>query len=76
MIVDNFRAHRASRFARDLEMNTRYHAQVAFEGALRDAGFVIIGRRETQNGVNRVYRCRKPAYGIAHQPTSEKSVVR
>lgn len=59
LIVDNFRAHGASRFARDLEMETRYHAPAVFERALREAGFVIEAARETANRVNVVYRCRR-----------------
>lgn len=58
LVIDNFHHHGASRFAADLEMKTRYHAPVAFEQVLQRAGFTIIARRETSNGVNSVYRCR------------------
>jgi hypothetical protein len=61
LIVDNFRAHGASRFAADLEMRTRYHSQTEFERALCQAGFTLESTRETQNHVNVVYRCRRPA---------------
>ena len=59
LLVDNFRAHSASRFAADLEMRTRYHSPAAFACALEDAGFAILARRDTANGVNSVYRCRR-----------------
>ena len=61
LVVDNFRAHGASRFARDLELETRYHEPASFEEALRTAGFTIERTRETRNHVNVVYRCRKAA---------------
>jgi hypothetical protein len=59
LIVDNFRAHGASRFAADLEMKTRYHSDVDFERALRESGFAVEVMHETENRVNVVYRCRK-----------------
>lgn len=59
LIVDNFRAHGASRFAADLEMKTRYHSDADFEDALRDSGFAVEAMHETDNRVNVVYRCRK-----------------
>jgi hypothetical protein len=65
LVIDNFHSHGASRFAADLEMKTRYHAPAAFEQALQRAGFTIIARRGTSNGVNSVYRCRKTAQRVA-----------
>lgn len=59
LIVDNFRAHGASRFAADLEMKTRYHSDADFERALRESGFAVEAMHETQNRVNVVYRCRR-----------------
>jgi hypothetical protein len=59
LIVDNFRAHGASRFAADLEMKTRYHSDADFERALRESGFAIEAMHETDNRVNVVYRGRK-----------------
>jgi hypothetical protein len=59
LIVDNFRAHGASRFAADLEMKTRYHSDTDFEHALRESGFTVEGVQETENRVNVVYRGRK-----------------
>jgi hypothetical protein len=59
LIVDNFRAHGASRFAADLEMKTRYHSDAGFERALRESGFTVEATQETENRVNVVYRCRK-----------------
>ena len=59
LIVDNFQAHGASRFARDLEMTPRYRAEAELVDALQRSGFTIERARETRNHVNTVYRCRK-----------------
>ena len=59
LVVDRFCRPSAERFARDLEIRTRYHGRTEFEAALTKAGFAIVARRETRNGVSDVYRCRK-----------------
>jgi hypothetical protein len=72
LVIDNFHRHGASRFAADLEMKTRYHAPAVFEQALQQAGFAIVARRTTANGVNCVYRCRKapmPPASVGIAPT-------
>jgi hypothetical protein len=68
LIVDNFRAHGASRFAADLEMKTRYHSDADFEQALRESGFAVEAMQETDNRVNVVYRCRKLDRGCLARP--------
>ena len=67
LIVDSFRAHGASRFAKDLEMKTRYHDQAAFERSLQQAGFAVMAMRETANRVNCVYRCRRVGHGTTDE---------
>jgi hypothetical protein len=61
LIVDNFREHKASRYAKDMEQNPRYHTDADFERCLTTAGFEIEGKHATKNGINVVYRARRKA---------------
>jgi hypothetical protein len=59
LVIDHFRACGTSLFARDFEMEPFYHDRLAFETALRRAGFELEAHRATRRGVNVVYRCRR-----------------
>lgn len=59
LILDRFCAPRVERFARDLEIHTRYHSHAEMLTALADAGFRVEAARQTKNGISVVYRCRK-----------------
>lgn len=61
LILDRFCAPRVERFARDLEIHTRYHSHADMLTALADAGFRVQAARRTTNGISVVYRCRKVA---------------
>ena len=61
LLLDRFCAPRVERFARDLEIHTRYHSQADMLVALADAGFRVEAWRRTSNGISVVYRCRKVA---------------
>lgn len=60
LVVDNFRVYPQSRFGPDLEIDTRYHPDTAFEEDLHSAGFETERKQETPNHVNVVYTARKP----------------
>jgi len=55
LLLDNFRRHTGSHFGPDLEIDTRYHPEEAFEGLLEAAGFSVQRKQETSDGVCVLY---------------------